>query len=490
MGDATTSKLQNNIMNAFQNSKKRQRVQFENPEVTPTPSNTSTNGDLSAVPSMMEVPQLQLEGSSFDTESRETVVDTFAERENLRLAYRIDNLKDKQTRYESHVSFLRKCLDNNITPNGLRVYCEPSIGNRDEDFLEKWHNQLTECSKALINITIEWSKNTIEKTKAEIQTASDRLKESVPAPTFKDIESSLAKNQETRTNELVHRKNRKFYKLKYGDKEPATPPSNNRANEIINNRGHRGMNRGQQERNRGDENIRSNRPGNNDRPREDNRYVRNHSYTNTSLQNSGVDRPREDKYTRNNNYNQNIDDHRPREDNRRHRNDYNSDSEHDERVLAAIDKRTGNYAGAVKGPRAHGLEAPIHERIALGKRNSNRNIRDPRDRNDRGDHPPPRDRPREDKPVERDSKDKEIDALRRKVREMENERTGNERVLNHYSPNDTSAKNGDGAQAGPSKTNRSPEDMQAYIQEALRVICGFAESFNTQPDPTRTHTDK
>ena len=265
MGDATTNKLQNNIMNAFQNSKKRQRVQFENPEVTPTPSNTSTNGDLSAVQSMMEVPQLQLDGNSFDTESRETVVDTFAERENLKLAYRIDNLKDKQTRYESHVSFLRKCLDNNITPNGLRVYCEPSIGNRDEDFLEKWHNELTKCSKALIDLTIEWSKNTIDKTKAEIQTTSDKLKESVPAPTFKDIESSLSKNQETRTNELVHRKNRKFYKLKYGDKEPATPPSNNRANEIINNRGHRGLNRGQQERNRGDEN-RSNRPRNNDRP--------------------------------------------------------------------------------------------------------------------------------------------------------------------------------------------------------------------------------
>ena len=89
-----------------------------------------------------------------------------------------------------------------------------------------------------------------------------------------------------------------------------------------------------------------------------------------------------------------------------------------------------------------------------------------------------------------DSRDKEIDSLRKKIREMETERTGNERVMDHYSPNDTSTKNGDGAQAGPSKTNRSPEEMQTYIQEALRVICGFAESLNTQQDPTRTHTDK
>ena len=468
MGDATHNKLQNNIMNAFQNSGKRQRVQFENPEVTPTPSNTSTNGALSAVPSMIEVPQLQLEGNSFDTESRETVVDTFAERENLKLAYKVDNLKDKQIRYESHVSFLQKCLDNNITPMGLRVYCEPSIGNRDEDFLEKWHNQLTECSKALINITIEWSKNTIQKTKTEIQTTSDKLKESVPAPTFKDIETSLAKNQETRTNELIHRKNRKFYKLKYGDKEATPPPSNNRTNEIVNNRGHRGMaDRGQQERNRGDENIKSDRRF--DRPRahnDDHRYVNNYSYTNSRVDDKYENRSRENRNARNDHYNNKHDDRvepihrrllernrsvrdntdkgdypplrkdRPREDPARN-------DEHDERVLAAIDKRT--YAGTVRGPRARA--------------------------------------------VERDPKDMEIDALRNKVREMENERNGNERVLNHYS-SDTSTKNGDGAQAGPSKTNRSPEEMQTYIQEALRVICGFAESFNTQPDPTRTHTDK
>ena len=133
---------------------------------------------------MIEVPQLQLEGNNFDTESRETVVDTFADRENLKLAYRVDNLKDKQSRYESHVSFLRKCLDNNIIPNGLRVYCEPSIGNRDEDFLEKWHNKLTECSKALINITIEWSKNTIEKSESGNPNSIRQTKRKRPGSDF------------------------------------------------------------------------------------------------------------------------------------------------------------------------------------------------------------------------------------------------------------------------------------------------------------------
>ena len=73
---------------------------------------------------------------------------------------------------------------------------------------------------------------------------------------------------------------------------------------------------------------------------------------------------------------------------------------------------------------------------------------------------------------------------------METEKNRIERVIDHYSPNDTSTKYGGGAQAGPSKTNRSPEEMETYIQEALQVICGYAESLKTQQDPTRTHMSK
>ena len=74
---------------------------------------------------------------------------------------------------------------------------------------------------------------------------------------------------------------------------------------------------------------------------------------------------------------------------------------------------------------------------------------------------------------------------------MEAERTGNEKATNHFEPeSDASTKNGDGALAGPSKNNQSPEEMQAYIREALQVICGFAERLNIQQDPVRIHLDK
>ena len=99
-------------------------------------------------------------------ESFETVIESDRMNDNkLKLAFKIDRLRNKAERYESHVGFLKKCLDNNIIPNGLKCFVEPSIGNRDEGFLNQWHGILNDCSKQLINLTIEWSTNNIETTK-------------------------------------------------------------------------------------------------------------------------------------------------------------------------------------------------------------------------------------------------------------------------------------------------------------------------------------
>ena len=76
------------------------------------------------------------------------------ERERENLVYRLDRCNDKKCRYLSHKSFLTKCLANNLTPNGLRVYVEPSIGNRNDEFLDKWHSRLDKFSQTLTNDVI------------------------------------------------------------------------------------------------------------------------------------------------------------------------------------------------------------------------------------------------------------------------------------------------------------------------------------------------
>ena len=108
-----------------------------------------------------------------DNESRETILPNpaFAEK----LAFRVDRLNDKRCRYESHEQFLKKCLANNLVPNGLKVYVEPSIGNRNEEFLKLWHSKLDEFSKTLTGIVIKFCETEITETKKEIHEVSTQL---------------------------------------------------------------------------------------------------------------------------------------------------------------------------------------------------------------------------------------------------------------------------------------------------------------------------
>ena len=70
---------------------------------------------------------------------------------------------------------LKKCVDNIIIPNELRAYVEPSIGNRDDVFLEGWHGILFDCSKKLINHSVEFSVKIVETTKTEIKATEEQL---------------------------------------------------------------------------------------------------------------------------------------------------------------------------------------------------------------------------------------------------------------------------------------------------------------------------
>ena len=59
--------------------------------------------------------------NELQTESMETVINNrgYVNRERENLAFCLDKLNDKNCRYESHENFLKKCLDNNLVPNGI-----------------------------------------------------------------------------------------------------------------------------------------------------------------------------------------------------------------------------------------------------------------------------------------------------------------------------------------------------------------------------------
>ena len=51
-------------------------------------------------------------------------------------------LKEKVTRYESHKDFLTRCIVEELIPKVLKLEFEPTIGNFDQEFIDKWYSKL------------------------------------------------------------------------------------------------------------------------------------------------------------------------------------------------------------------------------------------------------------------------------------------------------------------------------------------------------------
>ena len=91
---------------------------------------------------------------------------------------------------------------NNLIPNGLKVYVEPLIGNRDEEFLAQWHARLDEFSRTLTSDVVAFCEKELEKTKAEIEETSNKLKDLITPPEFTEISKAITSTETSRNNEL------------------------------------------------------------------------------------------------------------------------------------------------------------------------------------------------------------------------------------------------------------------------------------------------
>ena len=523
MGDA--SKNPNNLAPIFfKRNDKRPRTQLEREDTagethqsasensdnneTPTASLTDLSegglsDGLSTTGSTAGMPSLSLNGVHLSTDT--VITSTQLNREKKHLAFKLDKLHDKVARYESHVTFLTKCLDNNVTPNGLRVYVEPSIGNRDDDFLHSWHEHLNEFSRTLTRSVIEYSEKTVASTKLEISEISEKLKALISEPAFTEIKNALTRNDNTRSNELTSRKNRKFYKLKYGerererDREPERngPPSRTQNGTVIlSNRGHRGMNR----------------PSDSDLETRPDDARANGNHRNEERRNQSEVNRREtrgDRHTRNN-------------------------EDDNARVLSVINNRNQNYADATRNQVSTNRDQPLHERISLNRRNSRNNLRqergpredqysNPREGNGPREDPQrhandipreghsrhngarsratedrPREgqgrydretRPREDLNRHDDERDILIQSLHQRIEGLERNRMEPQQGTSILSE-DTHQKNGQGAQQHQGPRAKTLEEMQTYLAEAMATISEFAKQLSEPIVSKQIHLDK
>ena len=177
-----------------------------------------------------DVPVIQINDKDTDSSaSTETVIESYIPTKEAEtpagpharyLVSKLDRLHDKKERYNSHRQFLKKCLDNNIIPNGLRLDLEPTIGNHDEEFLQNWYGELEECSKKFMRNVLDFCEKTDLATDAEIKAVDTELKTAVEKEQYDNVKATVIQNNTLRSHELQRRKNRKFHALKYKKEAP------------------------------------------------------------------------------------------------------------------------------------------------------------------------------------------------------------------------------------------------------------------------------
>jgi len=161
----------------------------------------------------LEVPTINLEQS----ESDKTITSPAKPNGdfNQRSAIKLDRLKEKEAKYESHLAFLKKCLDEKVIPKGLQIQVEPTLGNHDEEFLKIWYEKLNKYSFDLM----EHIKNFCEKSKDnftnQVKASEAELKTKTNETQFREISNALEYNQTDRKRILSQQKNKKFNRLKY-----------------------------------------------------------------------------------------------------------------------------------------------------------------------------------------------------------------------------------------------------------------------------------
>ena len=184
---------------------KRPREEIETPTVTLS--------DTSPTPSEITLVEPQANTSRQDEQPYEL--------ERNYAALKLERLNDKVDRYKSHEEFLRRCIDNQVTPLSYKVFLEPSIGNHDENFLKGYQQMLSEFSTRVMKYTADYCAEKIIAFDSEKEIAAKSLSDRTPDSEFKAIKSTLIKNQEKRIKTLKETKDRKFIRLKY-PKDPRT----------------------------------------------------------------------------------------------------------------------------------------------------------------------------------------------------------------------------------------------------------------------------
>ena len=181
-----------------------------------TPQSSDSTGSMYSSDSTNTVIDLSGRGSRVQRTQMRSDDDDDMERVKI---VRLERLKDKEDRYSSHIAFLKECIEANVIPKGLRIDLEPSIGNTDETFCEKWYKRLHEFSIILMKDVIEHSEAVETATAAKITTDTADLKKTLPLEDQKEVFDQMTESGSKRRQRLALTKKKKLTYLRYNRPE-------------------------------------------------------------------------------------------------------------------------------------------------------------------------------------------------------------------------------------------------------------------------------
>ena len=149
-----------------------------------------------------------------ENEVIETPVSEFTSSTNKKkekIALKLNRLKDKYIRYESHEAFLNGCLAEKLVTKGLRL----EFRNCDQEFVDKWYAKLKLFLLILMKDITSYCDKTIAQTKQNfIKTETNRKNVTAKEEYFEIVET--INNNEAKTKRFLHqRKFKKFNSPKY-----------------------------------------------------------------------------------------------------------------------------------------------------------------------------------------------------------------------------------------------------------------------------------
>lgn len=121
-------------------------------------------------------------------------------------------LRKKQVRIFLHATALTDYVREEKIPRGLRIQKAPGLFQDDENFKSRWAAILNQCSRDLMLLIIERTKEEVEKIKEEVTSIQEGFKAQLPESNYDkklaDLES-IVKDFETQTKQIKIKKFRR-----------------------------------------------------------------------------------------------------------------------------------------------------------------------------------------------------------------------------------------------------------------------------------------